>query len=104
MLAHRGAGRRAAPAEFAQTLRLCTRPDHTLREVKARRPADGIDLTQRLKNTPGLAAIPVVMFTGESRMETLLRSMEEGAADFLVKPFTREALVAKLSKYLPIPA
>ena len=66
--------------------------------------ADGIDLTQRLKNTPELAAIPVVMFTGEARMETLLRSMEAGAADFLVKPFTREALVAKLSKYLPIPA
>lgn len=65
--------------------------------------ADGIDLTQRLKNTPELAAIPVVMFTGEARMETLLRSMEAGAADFLVKPFTREALVTKLSKYLPIP-
>ena len=29
--------------------------------------ADGIDLTQRLKNTPELAAIPVVMFTGEAR-------------------------------------
>jgi two-component system alkaline phosphatase synthesis response regulator PhoP len=66
--------------------------------------ADGVDLTQRMKNTPELAAIPVVMFTGEARMETLLRSMEAGAADFLVKPFTREALVAKLSKYLPIPA
>lgn len=66
--------------------------------------ADGIDLTQRLKNTPELAAIPVVMFTGEARMETFMRSMEAGAADFLVKPFTREALVAKLSKYLTIPA
>ena len=30
--------------------------------------------------------------------------MEAGAADFLVKPFTREALVAKLSKYLPMAA
>ena len=66
--------------------------------------ADGVELTQRMKNMPELAAIPVVMFTGEARMETLLRSMEAGAADFLVKPFTREALVAKLSKYLPMPA
>lgn len=66
--------------------------------------ADGIELTQRLKNMPELAAIPVVMFTGEARMETFMRSMEAGAADFLVKPFTREALVAKLSKYLPISA
>ncbi len=66
--------------------------------------ADGVDLTQRMKNAPDLAAIPVVMFTGEARMETLIRSMEAGAADFLVKPFTREALIAKLAKYLPLAA
>jgi CheY-like chemotaxis protein len=66
--------------------------------------ADGVDLTQRLKSTPELAAIPVVMVTGEARRETLVRSMEAGAADFLVKPFTREALVAKLGKYLQLPA
>lgn len=66
--------------------------------------ADGVDLTQRMKNMPDLAAIPVVMFTGEARMETLIRSMEAGAADFLVKPFTREALIAKLAKYLPLAA
>ena len=66
--------------------------------------ADGVDLTQRMKNMPDLAAIPVVMFTGEARMETLIRSMEAGAADFLVKPFTREALIAKLGKYLPLAA
>ena len=57
-----------------------------------------------MKNMPDLAAIPVVMFTGEARMETLIRSMEAGATDFIVKPFTREALVAKLSKYLPVRA
>lgn len=78
-------------------------PDLVLMDVHLP-DADGIDLTQRLKNTPELAAIPVVMFTGEARMETFMRSMEAGAADFLVKPFTREALVAKLSKYLPNPA
>jgi CheY-like chemotaxis protein len=66
--------------------------------------ADGVELTQRMKNTPDLAAIPVVMFTGEARMDTLLRSMEAGAADFIVKPFTKAALVAKLHKYLPTAA
>ncbi len=65
--------------------------------------ADGVELTQRMKSMPELAAIPVVMFTGEARMDTLIRSMEAGAADFIVKPFTREALVAKLGKYLPLP-
>jgi CheY-like chemotaxis protein len=62
---------------------------------------DGVDLTQSLKADPALARIPVVMLTGEARREVLVRSMEAGAADFIVKPFTPDALVAKLAKYLP---
>ena len=65
---------------------------------------DGVALTEQIKAAPDLAAIPVVMLTGEARLDTLVRSMEAGAADFIVKPFTREALLAKLSKYLPAPA
>ena len=65
---------------------------------------DGVALTEQIKATPELAAIPVVMLTGEARLETLVRSMEAGAADFIVKPFTREALIAKLNKFLPAPA
>jgi CheY-like chemotaxis protein len=62
---------------------------------------DGVDLTQSLKADPALAGIPVVMLTGEARREVFVRSMEAGAADFIVKPFTPDALVAKLAKYLP---
>jgi len=62
---------------------------------------DGVALTEQIKATPELAAIPVVMLTGEARLDTLVRSMEAGAADFIVKPFTREALLAKLGRHLP---
>jgi CheY-like chemotaxis protein len=62
---------------------------------------DGVALTEQIKATPELAAIPVVMLTGEARLETLVRSMEAGAADFIVKPFTRTSLLAKLGRYLP---
>lgn len=65
---------------------------------------DGVELTERIKSTPDLAAIPVVMLSGEARLDTLVRSMQAGAADFIVKPFTREALLAKLGKYLPAAA
>ena len=62
---------------------------------------DGVELTQHLKADPALAGIPVVMLTGEARREILVRSMEAGAADFIVKPFTADALIAKLTKFLP---
>jgi CheY-like chemotaxis protein len=62
---------------------------------------DGVAITEQIKSSPALAAIPVVMLTGEARFETLVRSMQAGAADFIVKPFTRDALVAKLGRFLP---
>lgn len=56
---------------------------------------DGVSLTHRLKASPHLAAIPVIMWTGDSRKEALA-----SAAAFVAKPFTRELLTAKLKKVL----
>jgi CheY-like chemotaxis protein len=74
-----------------------TRPDIILMDVRL--PGlDGVSLTQRLKASTHLASIPVVMLTGDARRETLAASMAAGAAGFVVKPFRRDALIAKLSK------
>jgi DNA-binding response OmpR family regulator len=62
---------------------------------------DGVSLTRRLKALPSLAGIPIIMITGDSRRETVKGSMEAGAADFVIKPFTRESVTAKLRKVLP---
>ena len=61
---------------------------------------DGLALTERLKARPSLAEIPVIVLTGDARIETVTRSRAVGAAGFLVKPFSREALVAKISPLL----
>ncbi len=61
---------------------------------------DGVAFTRNLKAAPHLAGIPVIMFSGDARRETLLKSIEAGAADFIVKPVTREALNSKLAKLL----
>ena len=76
------------------------RPDVVLMDVLLP-GGDGVELTQRLKSDPALAAIPVVMVTGEARRGILMRSMDAGAADFIVKPFTPDALVAKLARFVP---
>ena len=40
------------------------------------------------------------VMSGDSRVETLLRSIGVGAAALVVKPFTRESLTSKLEKVL----
>jgi CheY-like chemotaxis protein len=76
------------------------RPDVILMDVRL--PGmDGVALTRHLKASPLLRGIPVVMMTGDARRETLLSSMEAGAAAFVVKPVTRVALDAKLDKIVP---
>jgi CheY-like chemotaxis protein len=76
-----------------------TRPDLILMDVRLP-DTDGVSLTRRLKATTHLAAIPIVMMTGDARRETLLSSMEAGAAGFVVKPVRRDALDEKLSTLL----
>jgi CheY-like chemotaxis protein len=61
---------------------------------------DGLALTEWLKASPTFAEIPVVMLTGEATRESIERSKAVGAADFIVKPFTRDALLAKLVRHL----
>jgi CheY-like chemotaxis protein len=61
---------------------------------------DGVALTEQLKASPALAAIPVLMLTADSRRDILARSIKAGAAGFIVKPFTSAGLVAKLAPFL----
>lgn len=75
------------------------RPDVILMDIHL--PGlDGVALTQRLKASPDLAGIPIVMMTGDASKAALLSSMEAGAAAFVVKPFTRESLTSKLVSVL----
>jgi PleD family two-component response regulator len=61
---------------------------------------DGLALTQWLKASPTFSHIPVVMLTGEATRESIERSKAVGAADFIVKPFSRDALLAKLARVI----
>lgn len=75
------------------------KPDVVLMDIRL--PGlDGLTLTQRLKATPHLSDIPVIMMTGDARRETLIHSVEAGASEFVIKPFTRESLTSKIDKVL----
>lgn len=61
---------------------------------------DGVEATRRLKAVASSAAIPVIMITGQSGKDIVVESLKAGAADFLVKPFDRNTLQAKIGRYL----
>ena len=64
---------------------------------------DGVEVTRRLKAAGQFRDIPVVMITGNSGKEVVVKSLQAGAADFLVKPFDRDTLLAKIRSLLDLP-
>ena len=54
---------------------------------------DGIKL---MESVPALADLPVIFISGYGRDETIARALESGAADYIVKPFSRIELTARV--------
>lgn len=82
-----------------------------LRVVSGMRPAailmdlampdmNGLDVTKQLKADPKTAAIPVIMVTGNSERKNVLEGLQAGVSDYIVKPFDRVSLLAKLARAL----
>lgn len=64
---------------------------------------DGFELLGRLRNTPRLARVPVIMLTGLGGEADVVRGLELGANDYMVKPFSPAELLARVRRYLPAP-
>jgi putative two-component system response regulator len=57
---------------------------------------DGFQVCQRLKQSPETRHIPVIIITGLSDREANIRAVEAGADDFVIKPFDRVLLEARI--------
>jgi CheY-like chemotaxis protein len=76
-----------------------TQPDVILMDVMMPN-MDGMETTRRLKTTPHSAKTPVIMVTGKSEGKVVVDSLKAGAVDFVVKPFDRATLIAKITRVL----
>jgi CheY-like chemotaxis protein len=47
---------------------------------------DGFDILKKIKSTDGLRSIPVVIFSGSTNEEDIVRAYELGASAYLPKP------------------
>ena len=59
---------------------------------------NGFELLTAIKKEDSLKHLPVLMVTAEARKEDIVRAAQEGAAGYIVKPFTKATLEEKLNK------
>jgi len=61
---------------------------------------NGFDLLAAIKAEATLKHLPVLMVTAEARKEDIVRAAKEGAAGYVVKPFTKATLEEKVQKIM----
>ena len=58
----------------------------------------GIDLLRAIRADTELKAIPVLMVTAEAQKQNIIEAVQAGVSNYVVKPFTAEALQEKINK------
>lgn len=60
---------------------------------------DGVSILCTIRSTPGWKDVPVVMLTADANEQDVRRALVLGAKDYILKPFKRDTLVARLRRY-----
>ena len=59
---------------------------------------DGLGMVQKLRTV--LPSLPIILMTAQGSVELAVRAVEEGATDFIAKPFEVSAVAALLKRHL----
>ena len=57
---------------------------------------NGLDFLRAVRNDPDTSELRVIMVTTESEMDRMVQAIEEGANEYVMKPFTRDIIAQKL--------
>jgi len=75
------------------------RPDLVLADVMM--PLmDGFSLLRALRSDPDLRTVPVILLSARAGEESRVEGLQQGADDYLVKPFSARELVARVCSHL----
>lgn len=74
-------------------------PDLILTDVMMPR-LDGFGLLQALRADPRMSGVPVIMLSARAGEESRIEGLQEGANDYLVKPFSARELLARVAAQL----
>ncbi|MBL1376199.1 response regulator transcription factor [Zobellella iuensis] len=61
---------------------------------------DGLELLQDIRALPAWRHTPVLMLTAKNREADIVRALELGADDYVVKPFQPDELLARIRRML----
>ena len=83
-------------ADDAEFRRACAErtPDAVLLDIMLP-DADGPQILARLRRTPGLSSVPVMMLTAKDTELDTVRALDSGADDYLSKPFGMMEVVSR---------
>ena len=90
----------ATTGEEGVTLAETQRPDLILMDIQL--PViDGYEAARRIKANPELHHIPIIAVTSYALSGDDVKAFAAGCNDYVAKPFSPRALLAKVREYLP---
>lgn len=63
----------------------------------------GLEVLRAIRTTPEWQWIPVIILSGDTRIETMPEATDLGATEYLKKPFSQERLMKAVELFLPRP-
>ena len=61
---------------------------------------DGFELVGLIRAQPGWGEVPIIMLTAKTTESDIVRALDAGANDYIVKPFQPNELMARLRRYV----
>jgi diguanylate cyclase (GGDEF)-like protein len=63
---------------------------------------DGFEVCQRLKSNPETIGIPIIFISGLDKSKDIVKGFKAGAVDYIVKPFQKEVVLARVNTHLKL--
>lgn len=74
-------------------------PDLILLDI-AMPEMDGYATLEKMKSVPNCQSVPVIFLTGFAESDYEVKGLKAGAVDYIVKPFVKEVLLARVEMHL----
>lgn len=63
---------------------------------------DGMVVLEAIRQSPSWSHVPVLVLTGKTREEDIVKALDAGANDFIAKPFQPAELAARLKRIVRV--